>query len=141
MKSYSVYIFTVCFLTLFSLQGQGQTSTDRHANRYLALSQKAQQLSPILLAAQGLAEEDGADFGDFQLVFCGKAVQDIITDPQFNPQLQKAESLGIKIYVCGISLSKFDLEAKDLPSSVEVVDNGILYGFQQKKKGVLTISF
>ena len=42
--------------------------------------------------------------------------------------------------MCGISLKKFNITPKQLPDSIVVTENGILYGFQLTKNGFLTLT-
>ena len=54
--------------------------------------------------------------------------------------LKKAKVQNIKVFVCGLSLSKFNINPEALPSNLEITPNGILYGFQLIKKGFITLT-
>jgi intracellular sulfur oxidation DsrE/DsrF family protein len=92
------------------------------------------------MTADSLAEEDGETYGEFQVVFCGKTVQDIKNNADFKLLLKQAELQNVKITVCGLSLNAFEVDQKQLPEHLEVVENGILYGFQLKKKGFISLT-
>ncbi|MGB7841313.1 MAG: sulfur reduction protein DsrE [Salinimicrobium sp.] len=128
-------------LSLFTNPIQAQTSHEKHAGdiNYVVLTRKVPQLKPILLAAEELAHQDGDKFGDFQVVVCGKAVQDLTNKETMGNFIQQAEKAGVIINACGFSLKKFGIDKSQLPSSLRVVDNGILYNFELQKKGYLSI--
>jgi|GEM_PF-362661 len=109
-------------------------------NNYLVLSKKIQQLKPVLLTANELAKEDGGGYGGFYVIICGKTVNEIADNPDFNELLEKAKAQNVKVYVCGISLSKFNINPETLPSNLEITPNGILYGFQLAKAGFITLT-
>ena len=140
MKTIFLTIFAI-FLSLFTNPLKAQTSHEEHAEHmnYVVLTRKVPQLKPILLAAEELAAQDGEKFGDFQVVVCGKAVQDLTNKDTMNPFLQKAKKAGVLINACGFSLKKFGVNKSDLPEALRVVENGILHNFELQKKGYLSI--
>lgn len=139
MKNSIIFIATMFFLLLGTprLHAQG---INPKKNNYLVLSQNIQQLKPILLTADALAKEDGKKYGEFYVIICGKTVNDIIDNPDFNELLEKAKAQDVNVFVCGISLSKFNLNPETLPDNLEITPNGILYGFQLVKKGFVTLT-
>ena len=110
-----------------------------HKNNYVVLTNKIPQLQPIFLTAQALAEEDGKSFGDFQAIICGATVKDLTDIKAMEPFIETAEKAHVKVVVCGLSLKKFQVDPKDIPTEIEVVANGLLYNFQLQKKGYLSI--
>lgn len=139
MKTVLLSIFTT-IITLFALNLNAQNTTDIKKNDYVVLTSKIPQLKPILLTAESLALEDGEDYGDFQIIICGKTVEDLKDKSKMNDLLHKAEAQNVKIMVCGFSLKKFNVEESELPKELEVVPNGILYNFQLQKKGYKSIT-
>lgn len=128
------------FLLLFGTsQLQAQNSNPKK-NNYLVLSKNIQQLKPILLTASKLKKEDGKNYGEFYVVICGKTVNSISGNTEFNILLEKAKVQNIKVFVCGISLSKFDINPEILPANLAITPNGILFGFQLTKKGFITLT-
>lgn len=107
---------------------------------YLILSQQLQQLKPILLTAHELGKEDGKKHGDFYVILCGKTVSDIPGDAAFYRLLEEAKNQKVTIFVCGLSLKKFNIDPAELPKGLQIIENGILYGFQLSKKGFITLS-
>ncbi|MGS0525433.1 DsrE family protein [Zobellia nedashkovskayae] len=73
-------------------------------------------------------------------MICGKTVNDIADNPNFTELLEKAKAQNVKVFVCGISLSKFNVNPDTLPSNLEVTPNGILYGFQLTKQGFISLT-
>lgn len=109
-------------------------------NNYLVLSKNIQQLKPVLLTATELAKEEGKKHGAFYVIICGKTVTEIADNLNFNTLLEKAIAQNVKVFVCGISLSKFNITPETLPDNLEIIPNGILYGFQLTKKGFITLT-
>ncbi|WP_034921813.1 sulfur reduction protein DsrE [Gillisia sp. CAL575] len=138
-------IFTSALLILIGITSlNAQTlehkKHDSSKNNYVVLTKKVAQLKPIFLAAEVLASEDGSNYGDFQVIICGKTVEDLVNKELMHDFLHQAEKQHISIVACGFSLKKFKVSKDDLPEQVEVVDNGILYDFQLQKKGYYNIA-
>lgn len=113
---------------------------DSSKNNYVVLTKKVAQLKPIFLAAEALASEDGNNYGDFQVIICGKTVVDLANKELMHDFLHQAKKQHISIVACGFSLKKFKVSKEDLSEQIEVVDNGILYDFQLQKKGYHNIA-
>lgn len=139
MKTILLSIFTT-IITLFTVSMNAQESMDIKKNDYVVLTSKVPQLKPILLTAESLALEDAEHYGDFQIIICGKTVEDLKDKSIMHDFLHKAEAQNVKIVVCGFSLKKFHVEESELPKELEVVPNGILYNFQLQKKGYKSIT-
>ncbi|MFZ0489246.1 MAG: sulfur reduction protein DsrE, partial [Salegentibacter sp.] len=77
-------------LSFFSVNAQAQTSTQKDHN-YVVLTRKIPQLKPIILTAEALSEKDGDEYGDFQVVICGKTVTDLTDKGLMKPYLEQAE--------------------------------------------------
>lgn len=139
MKHSITYITVLLVLILGTRDLKAQTSTSDQ-NDYVVLSKTIKQLKPILLTATSLAEEDGDAYGEFQVVFCGKTVADIQDNADFQALLKQAAQHHLKVYVCGLSLKAFGVNPEELPQHLEVVENGIFYGFQLKKQGFISLT-
>ena len=139
MKNVTLFITTIFVLLVGISQLQAQ-DINQKKNNYLVLSKNIQQLRPLLLTANELAKEDGKKYGEFYVIICGKTVNDISDNPDFNKLLEKAKALDVKVFVCGISLSKFNISTETLPSYLEITPNGILFGFQLAKKDFITLT-
>lgn len=140
MKNILFASFAV-ILSLFTNQTQAQNAHEKHAGdvNYVVLTRNVQQLKPIILAAEELAVQDGDNFGDFQVVVCGKAVQDLSNEETMSNFLTSAKNAGVTINACGFSLKKFGVDRTSLPKPLRVVENGILHNFLLQKKGYLSI--
>lgn len=119
---------------------QAQTSIDSNKNNYFVLTRNVSQLKPIILAAEELAKNDGEHFGEYQVVICGKTVSDLTDEIIMNDLVKMAEVHHVKLFACGFSLQKFNVEERELPEQVQVVENGILYGFELEKRGFYAIT-
>ncbi|WP_417291377.1 DsrE family protein [Corallibacter sp.] len=139
MKNLITFI-TAMFLLLFGTTQLQAQEINPKKNNYLVLSKNIQQIEPVLLTANALAKEDGETYGEFYVIICGKTVNDIADNPNLNELLEKAKAQNVKVFVCGISLSKFHINPEILPGNLEITPNGILYGFQLVKKGFLTLT-
>ena len=139
MKNSILFIITM-FLLLFGSSQLEAQDIKSNKNNYLVLSKNIQQLKPVLLTANELEKEDGKKHGAFYVIICGKTVKDIVDNLDFNKLLEKAKKQNIRVFACGISLSKFNINPETLPSHIEITPNGILYGFQLAKKGFITLT-
>lgn len=139
MKNVTLFITTIFVLLVGISQLQAQ-DINQKKNNYVVLSKNIQQLRPLLLTANELAKEDEKKYGEFYVIICGKTVNDISDNPDFNKLLEKAKALDVKVFVCGISLSKFNISTETLPSYLEITPNGILFGFQLAKKDFITLT-
>lgn len=70
------YILSALFLmlTLFSTANLKAQQHLNDKNNYVVLTKKIPQLQPIILTAESLKAEEGDDFGDFQVIICGKEI-------------------------------------------------------------------
>ncbi|WP_310992206.1 DsrE family protein [Aequorivita marina] len=127
-------------IVLFIGNTQDSYSQESAKQNYVVLTKKIPQLKPILLAAEELAKEDAANFGNFEVIVCGKNIGDLTNMERINPHLTKAKKLGVNIIACGFSLKKFNVDAKKLPKNMRIVPNGILHNLKLQKQGYLSLS-
>lgn len=140
MKTF-LYSSAILIFTLFSsCASQAQVMDGSTKNNYVVLTKKVPQLQPIILTAEALKKEDGAHFGDFQIIICGKEIGDITDKEKMNGFIKKAEAAGVTIVACGFSLNKFNIDKTKIPKDIEIVENGILHNFQLQKKGYKSLS-
>lgn len=109
-------------------------------HNYFVLTRKIEQLKPIALAAKKLKLEDGNSYGEFHVVICGKAVEQLVDKSLMNSYLDLLLKNEIKVFACGFSLQKFNVKEEELPIGINVKENGILYAFHVQKKGFLSVS-
>ncbi len=135
-------ILSTLILSMFFMVGNAQQAqtqkTEQH--NYVILTKKVAQLKPILLAADALAKEDGANFGNFEIIVCGKEIDDLTDLEKLQPHLDEAKKVGATIIACGFSLKKFKVDAEKLSKEIKIVDNGILHNLQLQKKGYLSLA-
>ncbi|WP_339724734.1 sulfur reduction protein DsrE [Maribacter stanieri] len=136
------YIFSSIFLmlTLFSTTNIKAQQMNTEKNNYVVLTKKVAQLQPIILTAEALKEEEGDNFGDFQVIICGKEIGDITDTEKINKFIDKAKKAGVQLVACGFSLNKFNVDKTKVPKEMKTVENGILYNFQLQKKGYKNLS-
>lgn len=127
-------------VVLFSNSLHAQQKQEEQKQNYVVLTKKIPQLQPIILTAEALKAEDGEDFGDFQVVICGKNIGEITNPEKMSSFIRKAEKAGVKLVACGFSLDKFKVNKSDVPKEMKIVNNGIFYNFHLQKKGYKSLS-
>ncbi|MDT0686470.1 DsrE family protein [Autumnicola psychrophila] len=128
----------VLLLTLFANPIQAQAQHEKE--NYVVLTKKIPQLEPIFLTAETLAEEDGKNFGKFEVIICGQTVKELTDKEMMQKYINKAKEHNVELVACGFSLNKFGVDRKDISPKFRVVENGILYNLQLQKKGYTSIS-
>ena len=119
-------------MTLFtSCSSLAQNTIDTNKNNYVILTKKVPQLEPIILTAEALKEEDGSNFGQFEVIICGKEIGDITDSSKMNDFIERAENAGV---------NKFKVDKTKVPKEMKTVENGILYNFQLQKIGYKSLS-
>ena len=136
------YIFSSILLitTLFTANNINAQKSKNVKNNYVVLTKKVEQLHPIILTAEALKEEERENFGDFQVIICGKEIGDITDAEKINIFIEKAEKAGVQLVACGFSLNKFKVDKTKVPKEIKTIENGILHNFQLQKKGYKSIS-
>jgi intracellular sulfur oxidation DsrE/DsrF family protein len=136
MKSILLSTLALTIVLFFTTTTRAQETKQ---NNYVVLTKKISQLQPILLTAENLKKEDGNAFGDFQVIICGKTVNQLSNKELIDGFIEKAKAINVKIVVCGLSLKKFKIDKSVVPKPIEIVKNGLLYNFRLQKKGYLSI--
>ncbi len=128
-------------LLLFSVgSNYAQNTFKKSQNNYFVLTRKVPQLKAIILAAQKLAVQDGKKFGEFRVVICGQAVKDLTDANKIDEFITLAQENHVQLYACGFSLNKFNVSEEEIPKQIQVVENGILYGFELQKSGFYSLT-
>ena len=135
-------ILSTLILSIVLVIGNTQQSFSQESAtiNYVVLTKKVDQLKPILLAAKTLAEEDGSNFGNFEIIVCGKEIGELTNIEKMQTHLAESKKVGANIIACGFSLKKFNVDPKKLPKDMIIVENGILHNFELQKKGYLSLS-
>ena len=137
MKMY--FLSSIVFLLAF-LSNPANAQVQEEQQNYVVLTKKIPQLQPIMLTAETLAEEDGKNFGKFEVIICGQTVKDLTDKEMMQKYINKAKEQNVELVACGFSLNKFGVDRKDISPEFRVVENGILYNLQLQKKGYTSIS-
>ncbi len=140
-------ILSTLILSFVLMSANAQKSASRMATKnenpaaynYVVMTKKVDQLYPILLAAAHLAKEDKKQFGQFEVIICGKDIGEMTDEQKMEKHLKEAEMLGVNILACGFSLKKFDVNPEKIPGNVKIVENGILHNMELQKKGYLSL--
>ena len=137
----NLFLSTIILVLVFStFSAEAQNRMHHKKNNYVVLTKKVAQLQPIILTAEALKEEEGENFGDFQVIICGKEIGDITDAEKITKFIEKAEKAGVKLVACGFSLNKFKVDKTKVPKEMKIVENGIFYNFQLQKKGYKSLS-
>lgn len=136
------FLSSIVFLfTMFTNPTNSQAQIEQHdLENYVVLTKKIPQLQPIFLTAESLEAEDGKNFGKFEVIICGKTVQELTDKEMMQEYIDKAEKANVELVICGFSMNKFGVNEKDISPKLRTVENGILYNLQLQKKGYTSIS-
>ncbi|PTX43627.1 hypothetical protein C8P64_2157 [Christiangramia gaetbulicola] len=132
-----IYSSIIILLSVFA-GNEAKAQRDSSYN-YVVLTKKLPQLKPILLTAEKLKEKDGDRFGEFQVIICGKTIEDITKPEKIDKFRTISDKIGVQLVACGFSLNKFEVDIEKVPSDIKIVENGILYNFELQKKGYLSL--
>lgn len=138
----STLVLSLIFITSSAQQSFSAEKTktgDENINNYVVLTRKVEQLKPILLAAQQLAKEDNKQFGNFEIIVCGKEIGELTNEEKMKTHLENAERVNATIIACGFSLNKFKVDPQKIPSNIKIIDNGILHNINLQKKGYYSL--
>ena len=131
----TILTLAFAFTLTQSTTAQDLSSINTKKKNYIVLTKKVQQLKPITLAAEEMKAEDGSEYGEFHVVFCGKDIPQLTDEKFMKPYLEMLEKGNVKLIACGFSLKKFGVDPDELPKGIEIVDNGIAYSLKLKKLG------
>src|SRR5690554_1243666 len=131
----SILTLVFVFVLAQHVVAQNLDKIDTNKKNYVVLTKKVQQLKPIYLASEEMKAEDGENYGEFQIVFCGKDIPQLADKELMKPHLEMLKKGGVKLIACGFSLKRFGVDPKALPIGIDIVDNGIAYSLKLKKRG------
>lgn len=133
----SSIMLILAFFGSTNLQAQEKNTSK---NNYVVMTKKVPQLQPIILAAEALKAEEGKNFGEFQVIICGKLIGDITDPEKTNKLIKKAKKADVTLIACGFSLTKFNVDRATVPKAFKIVENGILHNLQLQKKEYKSLS-
>ena len=127
----SIGIFML--LAMLAFTGKAQTAPNENMNNYVVSTIQIPQLQPIILTAEALKEEDGAKFGDFQIVMYGPNVKGLTNKEEMETYTSKAKAAGVSISVCKISLDRLGIDPAELHEYIQIVDHAYTHLIQLQK--------
>jgi intracellular sulfur oxidation DsrE/DsrF family protein len=131
-------LFIVVLMLGFS--GCAKKTPTREKNNYVVSTTKVPQLKPIILTAEALKEEDGQQFGDFQILVYGNSVKELTDKQKMEPYVIQAKAAGAKIFACSIALERNGVAPEELHEYIKVVDHAFTHLLQlQKNKNYYSI--
>ena len=69
-----MYFLSSIVLLLAMITNPVSAQVQEGQQNYVVLTKKIPQLQPIFLTAETLAQEDGNNFGKFEVIICGQTV-------------------------------------------------------------------
>ena len=107
---------------------------------YALLVRTTQHMGAALKTASQMREA-GMDYDAFEVVVCGKVVQELIDqeNKQVPEMLKQAEDLNMTYSVCGMSLDKFGISSEQLSGNFNLVENGLIRIFELQENCYYTI--
>lgn len=120
-------------LIMLGITGNAQNNQQGDRNNYVVSTTKIPQLQPIILTAEALREEDGAKYGDFQIVMYGSNVKGLTNKEEMETYTGKAKAAGVSISVCKISLDRLKIDQSELHEYIQVVDHAYTHLIQLQK--------
>ena len=120
-------------LIMLGITGNAQTKPEGDKHNYVVSTTKIPQLQPIILSAEALREEDGAKYGDFQIVMYGSNVMELTDKEKMEAYTSKAKAAGVSISVCKISLERQGIDQSVLHEYIQVVDHAYTHLIQLQK--------
>lgn len=91
------------------------------------------------IAAGEMYKEYSNDI-QFEVVLIGAVVKALADDKNLIPFVERAEKSGVRIVACKFAMDKLGVKTSDLPSSVEVTENGFTYYFGLQELDFNTIA-
>src|SRR5690606_9176985 len=86
----STGIFVLLLMLSLNLSAQSISTVTK--NYYVVYTTQIPQLQPIILTALALQEEDGENFGDFQIVFYGPNVLELTDNEKMETYTRQAKA-------------------------------------------------
>lgn len=146
MKKY-IIILTISSFLWFIPKATAQTKQEtkktelaiKKKGKYALLVRNAEHLKAAIQT--GMEYKTKSEKIDFQIVICGKVMQEITTNQEILSQIQSAiNQKHLKILACGLSLKKLDINPTLLPSEMTSTTNGLTYIFGLQELGYKTIT-
>lgn len=143
----SSIIFTIALLTLSvgTIQAQSTSTIQeteqsiKQDGKYALLVMKAQHLKAAIKT--GISFKGKSEAIDFQIITCGKLVEEIAQDAELQKLIKEAvNKYKMRIVVCGLSIEQFSVDKSKLPEELSITENGLTYLFGLQENGYKTIA-
>lgn len=134
-------VFSTFLMSLFFIMGNSQSFSERKSEQfnYVVIAKNARQIHSTLLSAKALKKEGAANFGEFEIIVCGKNIGELTEPDKIEELYARAQQQGVSIIACGFSLNKFKVDKNKLPKDMRIVENGILHTLELQKKNYITL--
>ncbi|MBI1182997.1 hypothetical protein GC194_01905 [bacterium] len=114
-------------------------SSIRKNGKYSILVMNTQHLKAAIKTGIGFTSTSQRI--DFQIVTCGKLLDEIAQDPELQNLIKTAvNEQGLKILACGLSIEQLNIDKTLLPVEMQITGNGLIYMFGLQEKGFNTIA-
>lgn len=136
--------FTCASIASHDIFAQSATSIQQTENairndgKYALLVMNAQHLKACLVT--GIDLKGISPKIDFQILACGKLVQEIAQDKALQHLIVDAvKNNGLKVLVCGLSIQQFAVDPTLLPKEMPITQNGLIYMLGLQEQGFKTV--
>lgn len=136
-------VVTSLSLSSTTLFAQADTDVTKIENsikkngKYALLVQKTNHLKAAIKTGENFKAQSAKI--QFQIVVCGELVKEISNDESLKTLISEANSKGIKILACGLSIKQFQVDTTLLPTVMPITENGLIYMFGLQENGFVTI--
>lgn len=144
MKSFIIILLALMTFGSKSLHAQTIQSIQkteqsiRKNGKYALLVMKVQHLKAAIQT--GIELKNKSQKLDFQIVTCGELVKQISLDKELQKLIIDAvKHHGLKILVCGLSITQFKVDKTLLPKETLATENGLIYMFGLQEQGYKTV--
>lgn len=144
MKSYIILILTLLTFGAENLNAQTTENIQKteqaihKKGKYALLVMKVQHLKAAIQT--GIEFKTKSRKIDFQIVTCGELVKEISLDKALQNLIHNAVNQhGLKILVCGLSITQFKVDKTLLPEETHLTENGLIYMFGLQEQGYKTV--
>ena len=148
IKSIFILVFTLVFLSagglgiVYSKINDTSEAADPAVHlkqkNFALLVQKVPHIQVGIKTYQ-MMKESGTNVQDFEIVICGKVLEELQQGSAHAEVIAGGIKEGIKFTVCGLSLKKFEIKEENLLPGLTPVPNGIIRGFELQEQGYSTI--
>ncbi|CAM3505332.1 hypothetical protein FSS13T_10060 [Flavobacterium saliperosum S13] len=144
MKSYIILILTLLTFGAENLNAQTTENIQKteqvihKKGKYALLVMKVQHLKAAIQT--GIEFKTKSRKIDFQIVSCGELAKEISLDKALQNLIHNAVNQhGLKILVCGLSITQFKVDKTLLPEETHLTENGLIYMFGLQEQEYKTV--